>query len=280
MYEQFYEQLEDLGIVPVVVLEKVEDAAPLAHALMAAGMKSAEVTFRTACAAECIAAMAEAEPEMCVGAGTVLNCEQVDAARAAGAKFVVSPGFNADVVKYCIELDLPVLPGTVTPSEVTAAVNLGLKVTKFFPAAQYGGLNTIKALAAVFGGHRFMPTGGVSTGNVEEYLSDPAIIACGGTWMVKPALFADGDFSQGGADRPRGHGGRAQHPRVGPAWRSEGAATAAASPAGQLALFRRRRNPREVDCAFFCVDDRLPAPATTPSPELTGVVDDLPASAG
>ncbi len=196
MYEQFYEQLEDLGIVPVVVLEKVEDAAPLAHALMAAGMKSAEVTFRTACAAECIAAMAEAEPEMCVGAGTVLNCEQVDAARAAGAKFVVSPGFNADVVKYCIELDLPVLPGTVTPSEVTAAVNLGLKVTKFFPAAQYGGLNTIKALAAVFGGHRFMPTGGVSTGNVEEYLSDPAIIACGGTWMVKPALFADGEFSQ------------------------------------------------------------------------------------
>ncbi len=196
MFDTFYEELEGLGIVPVVVLEKVEDAALLAHALMAAGMKSAEVTFRTACAAECIAAMAEAEPEMCVGAGTVLTVEQVDAARAAGAKFIVSPGFNPDVVKYCIELDLPVLPGTVTPSEVTAAVNLGLKVTKFFPAAQYGGLNTIKALGAVFGGHRFMPTGGVSTGNVEEYLSDPVIIACGGTWMVKPAMFADGDFSK------------------------------------------------------------------------------------
>ena len=196
MYEQFYEQLESLGIVPVVVLEKVEDAAPLAHALMAAGMASAEVTFRTACAAECIAAMAEAEPDFCVGAGTVLNVEQVERAREAGAKFIVSPGFNPDVVKHCIELDLPVLPGTVTPSEVTAAVNLGLKVTKFFPAAQYGGLNTIKALGAVFGGHRFMPTGGVSTGNVEEYLSDPVIIACGGTWMVKPALFADGDFSK------------------------------------------------------------------------------------
>ena len=191
MYEQFYEQLESLGIVPVVVLEKVEDAAPLAHALMAAGMASAEVTFRTACAAECIAAMGEAEPDLCVGAGTVLNVEQVERARAAGAKFIVSPGFNPDVVKHCIELDLPVLPGTVTPS-----VNLGLKVTKFFPAAQYGGLNTIKALGAVFGGHRFMPTGGISTGNVEEYLSDPVIIACGGTWMVKPALFADGDFSK------------------------------------------------------------------------------------
>lgn len=196
MFDQFYTTLESLGIVPVVVLDKVDDAAPLAHALMAAGMKSAEVTFRTTCAAECIAAMAEAEPEMCVGAGTVLNVEQVEQARAAGAKFIVSPGYNEDVVKHCIDIDLPVLPGTVTPSEVTAAENLGLKVTKFFPAAQYGGLNTIKSLAAPFVGHRFMPTGGVSTANVEEYLSSPAIIACGGTWMVKPALFADGDFSR------------------------------------------------------------------------------------
>ena len=182
MFDQFYTTLESLGIVPVVVLDKVEDAAPLAHALMAAGMKSAEVTFRTACAAECIAAMAEAEPEMCVGAGTVLTVEQVEQARAAGAKFIVSPGYNEDVVKHCIDIDLPVLPGTVTPSEVTAAETLGL--------------NTIKALAAPFVGHRFMPTGGVSTANVEEYLSSSAIIACGGTWMVKPALFADGDFSK------------------------------------------------------------------------------------
>ena len=196
MFDQFYKKLESLGIVPVVVLEKVEDAAPLAHALMAAGMKSAEVTFRTDCAAECIAAMAAAEPEMCVGAGTVLSVEQVNEARAAGAQFIVSPGYNEDVVKYCIQLGLPVLPGTVTPSEVTAAENLGLTVTKFFPAAQYGGLTTIKALAAPFVGHRFMPTGGVNTGNVEEYLSSDAIIACGGTWMVKPAMFADGDFSK------------------------------------------------------------------------------------
>lgn len=196
MFETFYEKLEQLGIVPVVVLEKVEDAAPLAHALMAAGMASAEVTFRTACAAECIAAMAEAEPDMCVGAGTVLTVEQVERAVAAGAQFIVSPGYNEDVVRHCIEIDVPVLPGTVSPSEVTAAANHGLTVTKFFPAAQYGGLSTIKALAAPFVGHRFMPTGGVSTANVEEYLSCPSIIACGGTWMVKPELFADGDFSE------------------------------------------------------------------------------------
>ena len=196
MFEQFYEKLESLAIVPVVVLERVEDAAPLAHALMEAGMESAEVTFRTDCAAECIRAMAAAEPNMCVGAGTVLNLNQIDEAIAAGAQFIVSPGYNDEVVRACVERDLPVLPGTVTPSEVTAAEGQGLKVTKFFPAAQYGGLTTIKALAAPFVGHRFMPTGGVSTGNVAEYLSCPAIIACGGTWMVKPDLFAEGDFSQ------------------------------------------------------------------------------------
>ena len=190
------QRVYEIGIIPVIAFNSVDEALPLCKALMDGGLPAAEVTFRTACAAECIAAMAEAEPEMCVGAGTVLTVEQVEQARAAGAKFIVSPGYNEAVVKHCIDIDLPVLPGTVTPSEVTAAVNLGLKVTKFFPAAQYGGLNTIKALAAPFVGHRFMPTGGVSTANVEEYLSSSAIIACGGTWMVKPALFADGDFSK------------------------------------------------------------------------------------
>ena len=190
------ERVYEIGIIPVIAFNSVDEAIPLCKALMDGGLPAAEVTFRTACAAECIAAMAEAEPEMCVGAGTVLTVEQVEQARAAGAKFIVSPGYNEDVVKHCIDIDLPVLPGTVTPSEVTAAENLGLKVTKFFPAAQYGGLNTIKALAAPFVGHRFMPTGGVNTANVEEYLSSSAIIACGGTWMVKPALFADGDFSK------------------------------------------------------------------------------------
>lgn len=196
MYEAFYEKLYKLGIVPVVVIEKIEDAEPLAHALMAAGMASAEVTFRTDCAGAAIRAMREAEPEMCVGAGTVLTLEQLDEAVAAGAAFIVSPGFDEEIVARCIELEVPVLPAAVTPSEVIRALKLNLHVTKFFPAAQYGGLNTIKALAAPFVGHRFMPTGGVSAANAEEYLSCPSVIACGGTWMVKASLFADGDFSE------------------------------------------------------------------------------------
>lgn len=196
MYESFYEKLEALAIVPVVVLQDEAQALPMADALMAGGMCSAEVTFRTEAAAGSIRIMHEAYPDMAVGAGTVLTVAQVDEAVAAGASFIVSPGFDADVVSHCIDIDVPVLPGTVTPSEVTAARKLGLKVTKFFPAAQYGGLSTIKALCAPFVGQRFMPTGGVSLSNVEEYLSSPEIIACGGTWMVKPALFADGDFSK------------------------------------------------------------------------------------
>ena len=140
--------------------------------------------------------MSEAEPEMCVGAGTVLTMEQLDAAIETGAQFIVSPGFDENIVRTCIERDVPVLPAGVTPSEIISIRNMGLTVSKFFPAAQYGGLSTIKALAAPFVGHRFMPTGGVSTGNVGEYLSCPSIIACGGTWMVKPELFADGDFSK------------------------------------------------------------------------------------
>lgn len=196
MYEEFYQKLEELAIVPVVVLEKVEDALPMAEALIAGGMPSAEVTFRTPCAAACIKAMAEAHPEMCVGAGTVLTVEQVDEALEAGAQFIVSPGFSKAVVRHCIERGVPVLPGTVTPSEVTAARALGLNVTKFFPAAQYGGLSTIKALCAPFVGHRFMPTGGISAANLEEYLSYPKIIACGGSWMVKPSLFEGGNFSK------------------------------------------------------------------------------------
>lgn len=138
MFDQFYTTLESLGIVPVVVLDKVEDAARSPTPLWQLHeVRRGHLPHRLR--RECIAAMAEAEPEMCVGAGTVLTVEQVEQARAAGAKFIVSPGYNEDVVKHCIDIDLPVLPGTVTPSEVTAAENLGLKVTKFFPASQYGG---------------------------------------------------------------------------------------------------------------------------------------------
>ena len=166
MYEKFYEQLEQLAIVPCVVLEKAEDALPLADALVSGGMPSAEVTFRTPAAADCIAQMAAKCPNICVGAGTVLTVEQCDRAIDCGAKFIVSPGYSEAVVRHCIELGVPVLPGTLTPSEVTAAVNLGLGVTKFFPAKQYGGIDTIKALCAPFVGHRFMPTGGVNLDNL------------------------------------------------------------------------------------------------------------------
>lgn len=196
MYEDFYKQLESLLIVPVVVLEREQDAVPMADALMRAGMCSAEVTFRTAAAPAAIRAMRAAHPDMAVGAGTVLSVEQVDEALEAGATFIVSPGFDEEVVAHCIARGVPVLPGTVTPSEVGAARKMGLSVTKFFPAEQYGGLSTIKALCAPFVGHRFMPTGGVSTGNLDAYLASPHIVACGGTWMVKPELFRDGDFSR------------------------------------------------------------------------------------
>lgn len=195
MFDAFYKKLESLLIVPVVVLESEGQAAPMANALMAAGMTSAEVTFRTAAAAGSIKAMKAAQPDMCVGAGTVLTIAQVDEAVAAGAEFIVAPNFDAEVVQHCIDIDVPVLPGTVTPTEVGAAEKLGLTVTKFFPAAQYGGLGTIKAICAPFTSHRFMPTGGVSMANLADYLGCDRIVACGGTWMVKPGLFSDGDFS-------------------------------------------------------------------------------------
>ena len=196
MFEGFYSTLEQLGIMPVVMLENVEDAAPLAHALVAGGLPAAEVTFRTPCAAACIDAMREAEPQMCVGAGTVTDIAQADEALRRGAQFIVSPGLSTPVVAHILEAGIPALPGTVTPSEVMAAEALGLYVTKFFPAAQFGGLGTITALSAPFRRHRFMPTGGISPHNVRDYLACPAVIACGGTWMVKPQLFADGDFSR------------------------------------------------------------------------------------
>lgn len=192
----FYERVHGTGVVPVVVLDRVEDAVPMGRALEAGGLPAAEVTFRTPVAADCIRVMARECPGVLVGAGTVLDVAQARQAVDAGAKYVVSPGFDPGVVDWCLSNRVDVIPAAVTPTELTALVNRGIGVTKFFPAAQYGGRSTIDALASAFVGHRFMPTGGVSGENLADYLSDPAIIACGGTWMVKPALFADGDFSQ------------------------------------------------------------------------------------
>lgn len=192
----FYESVEKIGVVPVVVLDRVEDALPVANVLVEGGLPSAEVTFRTACASDAIREMSAKRPELLVGAGTVLTLEQARRAVDAGARYVVSPGYNMEVVDWCLANEVPVLPAGVTPTEVTALVNRGLDVTKFFPAAQYGGLDAIKALASVFVGHRFMPTGGVSAANLREYLECPAVLACGGTWMVKPDLIRAGEFGR------------------------------------------------------------------------------------
>lgn len=190
------EKIQKMGVVPVVVLNDAKDAAPLAKALCEGGLPCAEVTFRTEAAEESIRIMATEYPEMLVGAGTVLTIDQVDRAVAAGAKFIVSPGFDPEIVDYCLSKDIPVFPGCITPSEVAQAVKRGLKVLKFFPAEQFGGVSTIKALAAPYVGVKFMPTGGVNAKNLESYLACDKIVACGGSWMVKGSLVEEGKFDE------------------------------------------------------------------------------------
>jgi len=184
-----------LRVVPVVVLEDVADAVPLGRALAAGGLPVAEVTLRTAAAAKSIRALA-AGTDLLVGAGTVVRPAQVDAAVAAGARFVVSPGLSRDVVERCRVHDVPVLPGVATATEVMAALELGLDVVKLFPAEAVGGLATIRALAAPFPSVRFVPTGGVTEENAPAYLAHPHVAAVGGSWMVAPALVARGDFDE------------------------------------------------------------------------------------
>ena len=179
--------VSNIGIIPVIAIEDANKAVPLANALLAGGLPAAEVTFRTAAGEEAIRQMAQNCPDILVGAGTVLNIDQCDRAVAAGAKFIVSPGYNPELVAYCVERDIPVLPGTADASEMTQAVNAGLKVVKFFPAEVAGGLDYLKALAPVFP-IQFMPTGGVNTKNMMDYLNFDRIIACGGSWMVKKDL--------------------------------------------------------------------------------------------
>ena len=190
------ETIQKMVVVPVVVLNDAKDAAPLAKALCEGGLPCAEVTFRTDAAEESIRIMTTEFPEMFVGAGTVLTTSQVDRAVAAGAKFIVSPGFDPEIVDYCLSKEIPVFPGCITPSEVSQAVKRGLKVVKFFPAEQFGGVATIKALAAPFTGVKFMPTGGVNAKNLESYLSCDKIVACGGSWMVKGDLVKAGKFDE------------------------------------------------------------------------------------
>ena len=194
--ENIMVQIEKTGVIPVVVINDVEDAEPLAQAHCEGGLPCAEVTFRTAAAEESIRKMTDIYPDMLIGAGTVLTTEQVDRAVVAGAKFIVSPGFDPEVVDYCILKQIPVFPGCITPSEVAQAVKRGLKVVKFFPAAQFGGVSTIQALAAPYVGLKFMPTGGVNAKNLADYLQCKSIIACGGSWMVKSDLIKAGEFEK------------------------------------------------------------------------------------
>jgi 2-dehydro-3-deoxyphosphogluconate aldolase / (4S)-4-hydroxy-2-oxoglutarate aldolase len=188
------DQLAAARLVPVVVLDDAADAAPLAAALVAGGLPVAEVTFRTAAAADSIRAMSE-RGDMLVGAGTVLTPAQVDQAVAAGASYVVSPGLSRAVVERCQEHGILALPGAVTATEIQAALELGLTTVKFFPAGTSGGPKAIAALAAPFGGVRFVPTGGVSAGNLHEYLAVPSVVAVGGSWMVSKDLVRAGDFA-------------------------------------------------------------------------------------
>ncbi len=190
------DRLHGCGVVPVVVLDDVKDAVATANALLAGGVDVMEITFRTAAAADSIKAVAENCPDMLVGAGTVITLEQCKQAVECGAKFIVSPGFDEEVVRWCVERSVPITPGCVTPSEIMAAMKLGLTVVKFFPAGVYGGLSAMKALSGPFGGIKFIPTGGVNSHNIGEFIAAPFIHAVGGSWVCPKADIAAGNFER------------------------------------------------------------------------------------
>ena len=182
------------GVIPVVVLDDTAKALTTANALLAGGVSVMEITFRTAAAADSIKAVSENCPEMLVGAGTVVTLDQCKQALECGAKFIVSPGFDPEVVSWCVERNIPITPGCVTPTEIMAATKLGLNVVKFFPAGVYGGLKAMKSLSAPFGGVKFIPTGGVDAKNLKEYLEAPFVHAVGGSWLCPKKEIAAGNF--------------------------------------------------------------------------------------
>lgn len=196
MMNEVLKKIGAIGIVPVVKIDDANDAVPLAKALCEGGLPCAEITFRTSAAEEAIRNITKEFPDMLVGAGTVLTTEQVDRAVKAGAKFIVSPGLNPKVVKYCVDNNIPVTPGCANPSDVEQAIELGLDVVKFFPAEQAGGIKMIKAMAAPYVNMKFMPTGGVNAKNLNDYLSFPKILACGGSWMVNGDMINAKEFDK------------------------------------------------------------------------------------
>ena len=194
MKDKFSSLFRNVGVVPVVVLDDAKDTVPTAKALLAGGVNVMEITFRTAAAADSIKAVAESCPKMLVGAGTVVTLDQCKNALGYGAKFIVSPGFDPEVVSWCVERNGPITPGCVTLTEIMAAMKLGLNVVKFFPAGVYGGLKAMKALSAPFGSVRFIPTGGVDAKNLKEYLEAPFVHAVGGSWLCPKKEIATGNF--------------------------------------------------------------------------------------
>ncbi|MGE4276469.1 MAG: bifunctional 4-hydroxy-2-oxoglutarate aldolase/2-dehydro-3-deoxy-phosphogluconate aldolase [Lawsonibacter sp.] len=194
--EDILSRLSSAGVVPVVVLDRAEDAVPTAQALLAGGIDVMEITFRTAAAADSIAAVAKECPDMLVGAGTVITLEQCKKAVDCGARFIVAPGYCDEVVAWCVENGIAITPGCVTPTEIMAAMARGLKVVKFFPANVYGGLNAMKALSGPFGGIKFIPTGGVNGQNLGEYIAAPFIHAVGGSWLCAKADIVGHNFEK------------------------------------------------------------------------------------
>jgi 2-dehydro-3-deoxyphosphogluconate aldolase/(4S)-4-hydroxy-2-oxoglutarate aldolase len=190
------EKIGELGIVPVVKIEKAEDALPLGKALIDGDLPIAEITFRTSAAEESIKSLTRELPKLLVGAGTVLTVEQVKEAVSAGAKFIVSPGFNPKVVDYCLENNIPVTPGINNPTQIEMALERGIEVVKFFPAEASGGLSLLKSMSAPYTGIKFIPTGGINLNNLCSYLSNNKVHACGGSWMVKADLISSGNFAE------------------------------------------------------------------------------------
>lgn len=188
--------IEAYGLVPVIKIDNADNAIPLAAALREGGLPVAEITFRTKEGEKAISRISNDMPDILVGAGTILTCEQADRAKAAGARFIVSPGFNPSVVQHCLDIDLPITPGVSNPTDMEKAIEMGLEVVKFFPAEQSGGIAFIKAVSAPYPTLKFIPTGGISAKNLNDYLSFKKVIACGGSWMVKPELIAGEKFEE------------------------------------------------------------------------------------
>jgi 2-dehydro-3-deoxyphosphogluconate aldolase/(4S)-4-hydroxy-2-oxoglutarate aldolase len=190
------EELGRVGVVPVVKIERAQDALELGRALLAGGLPCAEITFRTAAAEEAIQRISSSLPEIIVGAGTVLSVEQADKAVSAGAQFVVCPGFNHKVVDWCLQNEIPVTPGVATPTEIDMALDRGLRVLKFFPAEALGGIRMLKAIAAPYAIVKFIPTGGINQNNLADYLALPSVHCCGGSWLVAANLISAGKFDE------------------------------------------------------------------------------------